>query len=80
MHPEKRDLKVKYMKTKWLSKTECDFCGKDCKHEVWFADARTHNGQWALMCPACWQLQAVSHSFGVGIGQKYNAETLEKIA
>lgn len=80
MHPAFRDLKVKYMKTKWLSKTECDFCGKDCKHEVWFADARTHNGQWALMCPACWQLHAASHSFGVGIGQKYNAETLEKIA
>ncbi len=65
--------------TKWLGSKTCDFCGIGINFVTWFADARTKNGQWALMCSKCHRTHAMSQKFGPGIGQKYSGRTLEKL-
>ena len=64
-------------KTQWLSPapTECDLCHeglKDC-----FIDGKTTYGPWATMCPTCHNLFGCG--LGLGKGQKYDLDTLEKL-
>jgi len=67
--------------TKWLGQTDkCDICGEDLHRFVnkqWFVDGKTKMGPWALMCARCFEMYGVG--LGVGRGQKYDANTLEKI-
>ena len=66
--------------TKWLGNTRCDICDADVTLQPWFADSPVRGrGCWALMCPACWQQHGMG-AFGIGVGQKYNGKTLEKIS
>ena len=65
------------MTKKWMSSKPvvCDLCKKPLKRV--FIDGRTSFGSWAIMCPVC----HTEHGglLGLGSGQMYNAETLEKI-
>ena len=68
--------------TKWLGKTECCNICKDGLdrfiNKMWFVDGRIKGRtQWALMCPECFEHYGVG--LGVGKGQKYDFNTLEKI-
>ena len=63
------------MTNKWLGESTCNNCGE--KPEGWFVDGETIFGPWALMCQKCHKL--IGAGIGLGVGQKYDAETLEKI-
>lgn len=53
----------------------CDIC----QHRISgsFIDGATSQGLWAIMCINCWR--AFGTGFGIGRGQRYNLETLEKM-
>ena len=53
----------------------CNICNK--KPKGYFVDGRTRMGPWALMCPACHKRVGVG--LGTSFGQKYDADTLEKL-
>jgi hypothetical protein len=67
--------------TKWLGKVnKCDICKENInwtRNKQWFVDGRTTMGPWALMCCRCFEMYGVG--LGTGKGQKYDANTLEKI-
>lgn len=67
---------MKQTKTWYGSKPECQICGNDNPTPE-FVDGRTRMGPWALMCLSCHKTHGVG--LGTGKGQKYNAETLEKV-
>jgi len=61
--------------------TKCDLCANQFMDIPWFADAKVlFNGRrcWALVCPEC-HAKYTSGTFGLGIGQKYDASTKVKI-
>ena len=62
---------------KWISPapTECQMCESELK-EV-FYDARMCYGSWALLCEGCFDIFGVG--LGLGRGQKYRLDTLEKV-
>jgi hypothetical protein len=65
-------------KRRWLGKTRCDFCGEDVRKHKEFFDAKTLLGPWALMCDKCFLMNGEGR-IGLGWGQKYDGDTLEKI-
>ena len=62
---------------KWIGKVgECNICQGSISD--WFVDGKTNiTGQWALMCPSCFEKYGVG--LGTGRGQKYDYETREKV-
>ena len=66
---------------KWVgSKLVCDFCDKQTGVMLatkFFVDGRTRIGPWAIMCESHFERYGVG--LGIGRGQKYDAETYEKI-
>lgn len=66
---------------KWRGQAEvCELCREMiCPHtdDCWFVDGKTILGPWAVMCARCFGLLGVG--LGVGLGQKYDSLTLEKI-
>ena len=63
---------------KWMSHvSNCDICDTPLSNEKYFVDGATVFGPWALMCPICHDDKG--KGLGPGKGQKYDAETLEKI-
>ena len=58
-------------KKKWLGKTTCDICNKNCLNEKFFFDAKTTSGPWALMCPQCFE------DIGVNFGQVYGPDLVK---
>ncbi len=55
--------------------TECQLCHVPLT--TTFIDGKTRFGPWAIMCPACHRDQAFG--LGVGRGQAYQLDTLQKI-
>lgn len=64
-------------KKKWGAEAPeiCDGCG-DILEGI-FIDGKTIFGQWAIMCENCHTTHGVG--LGIGLGQKYDLGTLEKI-
>lgn len=68
---------------KWLGQSDrCDICQEDLhpfEDKHWFVDGETKTvfKTWALMCARCFEIYGVG--LGTGKGQKYDAETMEKI-
>jgi len=74
-NPPKKEKPVK----QWLgNQSACDICNTSFADIPWFADARLRNGQWAIVCPDC-HADFTSGKFGVGVGQKYDANTKIKL-
>ena len=65
------------MSVYWVSSTTCNICGRDATQYDHFIDGKTVHGPWALMCLECFQEHGIG--LGLGIGQKYDSKTLEKI-
>jgi hypothetical protein len=68
-------------KVKWLGhETNCDMCSASLSADVveYFVDCKIKQGPWALLCPHCFEQYGVG--LGLGLGQKYDAETRCKIA
>ncbi len=65
---------------KWMSHMQkCDICQVPLDKEERFADAvYKPTGQWALMCPKCFQRFGLG--IGDGIGQVYDSKTKAKLA
>ena len=64
---------------KWMGGKRCDICQTDVTLQHWFADSPIRGrGYWALMCPSCWHQHGMG-AFGIGVGQKYDGKTLNKI-
>lgn len=66
------------MKKIWASPppTKCNICSQEIKGS--FIDGKTTFGPWGIMCPNCHSLFGCG--LGLGRGQKYDMETLEKVA
>ena len=66
---------------KWESQapTECDLCHRKLKGfaQQFFVDGKTVHGPWAIMCPDCHK--SLGCGLGIGKGQKYNLNSLEKL-
>ncbi|MBU2346567.1 MAG: hypothetical protein KJ888_20445 [Gammaproteobacteria bacterium] len=68
---------------KWLGQSKnCDICQEDLHpftNKHWFVDGKTSigSGPWALMCARCFEIYGTG--LGTGKGQKYDADTMEKI-
>ena len=66
---------------KWLGQTtHCDICGESLhpfENKHWYVDGKTSMGPWALMCARCFEVYGIG--LGIGEGQKYDADTNEKI-
>lgn len=63
---------------KWMGgipKT-CDLCHKELKQQ--FVDGRTQMGPWGIMCATCHS--KVGCGLGLGQGQRYDLQTLNKVA
>jgi hypothetical protein len=62
---------------KWMGTTpvKCGCCTRDPKK--FFVDGKTRFGPWAIMCEECFP--QFGRGLGDGRGQKYDAQTLEKI-
>ena len=62
---------------KWMGSVPktCDLCKVPLTTS--FIDGKTRFGPWAIMCPACHRDQALG--LGVGRGQAYSLDTLQKI-
>lgn len=62
---------------KWMGRkpTNCDICHNGITD--WWVDGKTKFGPWANMCSQCFGKHGIG--MGLGKGQKYNANTLEKI-
>jgi hypothetical protein len=64
------------MPSKWTgSVPRCDICEQTTNR--WFVDGATKMGPWAIMCPT--DFKSYGRGLGPGLGQKYNAQTLEKM-
>ena len=61
----------------WMSAkpAECDLCHRPLKQQ--FVDGKTRFGPWAVMCALCHSDQRIG--LGLGKGQRYDLETLEKV-
>jgi hypothetical protein len=67
-------------KKKWFGTwpAKCDLCGRELEKSSWFVDGRMAcSSSWALMCSACFHRIGVG--LGIGKGQRYDSNTLEKI-
>jgi hypothetical protein len=53
----------------------CDICNQPVTSKQ-FVDGKTAHGPWALMCLPCFRVLGVG--VGLGKGQVYDTETLEK--
>jgi hypothetical protein len=63
---------------KWQGQTEtCDICQGPLTVGKTFYDARTQQGPWGALCRKCFIIHGVG--VGLGKGQEYNSETLEKV-
>lgn len=62
---------------KWHGNTVCGFCTRNATQYNYFIDGKTIFGSWALMCLECFEKYGVG--LGRGLGQKYDAKTLEKV-
>lgn len=73
----KHGTKDPMKKKAWMGSkpTHCDICRSKLKKV--FIDGRTAFGPWAIMCEMCHRDQG--NGLGLGKGQKYDLETLEKI-
>ena len=56
--------------------SDCQICSRPVGKS--FVDGRTKGGPWAIMCIDCHDQCGVG--LGLGCGQKYNTETLLKVA
>ena len=74
------------MTKKWMSRAPkgCDICNREFietdgwyLNDDWFVDGRTKFGPWAIICKQCFPF--VGTGLGLGKGQKYDLDTLEKI-
>lgn len=67
--------------SKWLSPrpVECQICHNllGFKNTKTFVDGRLINGTWAIMCISCHRKHGTG--FGIGHGQKFDYDTLEKV-
>ena len=66
---------------KWKSEkpVDCDICKCSLTNDDYFIDGRLeYGGQWAIMCVECFNKYGVG--LGLGRGQKYDWDTLEKVA
>ncbi len=62
---------------RWSGSAVCDLCGETSTD--YFVDGRMKNlSVWAVMCSRCWDINGVGR-LGRGYGQKYAAQTLEKL-
>jgi hypothetical protein len=75
-NPSKRNP-AKRPKKMWMGSppTKCDICGKPPR--ATFVDGQTVMGPWAIMCSTCHE--KVGTGLGMGQGQMYDVQTLEKI-
>ena len=73
----KRKADRQQNKVFWISPApkHCDLCHQKLKGN--FIDGRTVYGPWGILCIPCHGQYGVG--LGLGKGQKYNLETLEKI-
>jgi len=64
---------------KWLGKwpARCDICAADLQSTGTFFDARTKQGPWGLLCPACFENEGVG--IGPGRAQEYDSKTRIKL-
>ena len=77
---QKETNRVKNVK-KWLSgkPSHCDICCEPFDSgDKYFYDFKTSMGPWGLGCEECFRKE--NGQLGIGLGQKYSLETLEKIA
>lgn len=58
------------MKVEWHGNTRCDFCGKECQHDLY--DGKTIWGSWAVMCKTCFRKNG--EGLGKGRGQRYRKQ------
>jgi hypothetical protein len=56
----------------------CDICGSNLPDEKYFVDAPDNQGHWGLFCPGCHDIYCDGR-LGIGLGQKYDSKTLEKV-
>ena len=65
------------MTKKWLGPrpTSCEICNVPLEKE--FVDGATKHGPWAIMDRNCHK--KIGRGFGLGRGQRYDLETLEKL-
>lgn len=65
------------MKVRWLGTPpdKCDLCSRPIGE--FFIDGKTNQGPWAIMCEKCHDYYG--YGLGVGRGQKYDRESLEKV-
>lgn len=70
--------KEKSMTLKWIGSkpVDCELCNQPYKD--YFIDGVTDYGSWAMMCIECHKKQKYG-GLGMGFGQKYNLQTLEKV-
>jgi len=54
----------------------CDFCGEWTAGTT-FVDGKTRMGPWALMCERCFSIFGIK--VAQGFGQRYSADTKEKL-
>ena len=60
-----------------LKPDKCQLCGRKLAQQ--FVDGRLRTtGQWAIVCPTCYHTHG--SGFGLGRGQRYDLNTLEKVA
>ena len=59
-----------------LKPVACDLCHHPLKTQ--FVDGSTKMGPWAIMCMTCHG--SMGRGLGLGRGQLYNLETLEKVS
>ena len=56
----------------------CAFCGRPlATATATFVDGKTQHGPWALFCATCHEIHGVG--IGLGKGQRYDSQTLEKV-
>jgi hypothetical protein len=62
---------------KWIGNkpVNCDYCKAPL--EGHFVDGAIYTGQWGILCDTCHQ--AFGKGLGLGIGQRYNLDTLENV-
>jgi hypothetical protein len=52
---------------KWIGKTKCDNCTKECKKYLY--DAKHSRGSWGVFCENCFNMEGLK--LGIGLGQQY---------
>jgi hypothetical protein len=67
------------MEKRWMGSEQCDLCKKDLHITSYFFDTRLKGQtQWALLCPACYELYGLG-TLGTGMGQMYDGTTFLKM-